>query len=74
MLGFSIYVLRWIVSGIVMIPIMQFFEPYLSLWANLLVTQIIGSFIFFVIDKTIFKHINVSETPDTSEVSEPQKH
>lgn len=58
MLGFSIYVLRWIVSGIVMIPIMQFFEPYLSLWANLLVTQIIGSFIFFFIDKTIFKHIN----------------
>lgn len=56
MLGFGIYVLRWIVSGIVMIPIMQFFEPYLSLW--ILVTQIIGSFIFFFIDKTIFKHIN----------------
>lgn len=68
MLGFSIYVLRWIVSGIVMIPIMQFFEPYLSLWANLLVTQIIGSFIFFFIDKTIFKHINVSES------TESQKH
>lgn len=64
MLGFSIYVLRWIVSGIVMIPIMQFFEPYLSLWANLLVTQIIGSFIFFFIDKTIFKHIN-SMTPSS---------
>lgn len=68
MLGFSIYVLRWIVSGIVMIPIMQFFEPYLSLWANLLVTQIIGSFIFFFIDKTIFKHINAM-TPSSDSKS-----
>lgn len=66
MLGFSIYVLRWIVSGIVMIPIMQFFEPYLSLWANLLVTQIIGSFIFFFIDKTIFKHINAMTSTSDS--------
>lgn len=66
MLGFSIYVLRWIVSGIVMIPIMQFFEPYLSLWANLLVTQIIGSFIFFFIDKTIFKHINAKTSTSDS--------
>lgn len=66
MLGFSIYVLRWIVSGIVMIPIMQFFEPHLSLWANLLVTQIIGSFIFFFIDKTIFKHINTSTSDSKS--------
>lgn len=69
MLGFSIYVLRWIVSGIVMIPIMQFFEPYLSLWANLLVTQIIGSFIFFFIDKTIFKHINTSTSDSKSKES-----
>lgn len=65
MLGFSIYVLRWIVSGVVMIPIMQFFEPYLPLWANLLVTQIIGSFIFFFIDKTIFKHINTTSKSDS---------
>lgn len=68
MLGFGIYVLRWIVSGIVMIPIMQFFEPYMPLWANLLVTQIIGSFIFFFIDKTIFKHINAM-TPSSDSKS-----
>ena len=52
---FLIYVFRWIVSAIIMTPIMILLEPYLSLIPNLFITQIIGACIFYNIDKWIFK-------------------
>lgn len=53
---FAIYWLRWMVSAVVMMPFMMWFE-YLEfkLWLNLLLGQTIGSFIFFKIDSYIFK-------------------
>ena len=52
---FFIYLLRWIISGIVMYPVMQILAPYIPLWFNLLVGQIFGAIIFYNIDKRIFK-------------------
>ena len=51
---YSIYLTRWIISGLVMLPVMLFLESILPLWGNLLVGQIFGSIIFFKIDKWIF--------------------
>lgn len=53
---FAIYWLRWMVSAVVMLPFMLWFEYLeLKLWLNLLLGQTIGSFIFFKIDSYIFK-------------------
>lgn len=51
---YAIYLLRWIISAFVMMPFMIVLEMYLPLWGNLLVGQIIGSLIFFGVDKRIF--------------------
>lgn len=53
---FAIYWLRWMLSAVVMMPFMMWFE-YLEfkLYLNLLLGQTIGSFIFFKIDSYIFK-------------------
>lgn len=52
---FLIYVLRWILSGVVMFPLMQLLNPYIDLWLNLLAGQIFGAIIFYQIDKKIFE-------------------
>lgn len=51
---FLIYLLRWIISGFVMLPIMWSLEPYVSLWVNILVGQVFGACIFYFIDRRIF--------------------
>ena len=54
---FVIYFLRWQFSGIVMIPFMLVFDYYSTpLWLNILLGQAVGSFIFFFLDKWIFKN------------------
>lgn len=53
---FVIYWLRWMVSAVVMLPFMLWFDYLeLKLWLNLLLGQTIGSVIFFKIDSYIFK-------------------
>lgn len=51
---FIIYLFRWILSGIVMIPIMELLSQSLPLWLNLLVTQVFGACVFYFIDRRIF--------------------
>lgn len=52
---FSIYVLRWIVSGFVMLPFMMLFESLgLELAYNIILGQLIGACIFYKIDRFIF--------------------
>lgn len=52
---FGIYVLRWIVSGFVMLPFMMLFESLgLDLEYNIIVGQLIGACIFYKIDRFIF--------------------
>lgn len=52
---FGIYVLRWIVSGFVMLPFMMLFESLgLELEYNIIVGQLIGACIFYKIDRFIF--------------------
>ena len=52
---FTIYLFRWILSGIVMYPVMQCLAPYIPLWLNLLAGQVFGAIVFYSIDKRIFK-------------------
>jgi len=50
-----IYYLRWILSGIIMYPIMSWLDLLgISLLANLLIGQSFGSIIFYNLDKKIF--------------------
>ena len=60
---FGIYLLRWLFSALVMLPVMMLLEAVLPLWGNLIVGQIFGALIFWNIDKWIFKH----HEPDTLE-------
>ena len=51
-----IYYLRWIISGIVMLPVMSLLNNLdVPLWINLLVGQSFGALIFWNIDKRIFR-------------------
>lgn len=53
---FGIYVLRWIVSGFVMLPFMMLFEALgLELTYNIIAGQLIGACIFYKLDALIFK-------------------
>lgn len=52
---FIIYVFRWILSGLIMYPLMQLLSPYVSLWFNILIGQIFGACIFYYVDKRIFR-------------------
>ncbi|WP_120945921.1 MULTISPECIES: hypothetical protein [Helicobacter] len=53
---FLIYWLRWMLSAVVMLPFMHFFEWLgTPLWINLFLGQTIGAIIFFKIDKFIFR-------------------
>lgn len=52
---FSIYLLRWILSGFVMLPFMMFFESLgVELWLNIILGQLIGACIFYKLDTWIF--------------------
>jgi len=53
---YFVYLVRWIVSGIVMLGPMMILEAFLPLWGNIIVGQIFGSLVFFKIDKYIFRH------------------
>lgn len=56
---FWIYVIRWIVSGFVMLPFMLIMkEMNVPFAANVIIGQIIGAFIFYNIDKLIFRQGN----------------
>ena len=53
---FSIYLLRWILSGFVMLPFMLLFEYLgITLSVNIILGQLIGACIFYKIDSWIFK-------------------
>ena len=56
---FWIYVIRWIVSGFVMLPFMLIMkEMQVPFTVNVIAGQIIGAFIFYNIDKLIFRQGN----------------
>lgn len=50
-----VYYLRWLLSALVMLPFMNYFEKKkIPLWLNLIYGQTIGAIIFYFIDKWIF--------------------
>jgi hypothetical protein len=48
------YLIRWQVSGIVMMPVLWYLKYGVII--NVIVAQIIGASIFYCIDKRIFKN------------------
>ena len=52
---YLIYHLRWQISAWIMLPVMICLELYLPLWGNLMLGQLFGAFVFWGIDKRIFK-------------------
>lgn len=53
---FTIYLIRWIISGFVMLPFMMLFEALgLELAYNIILGQLIGACIFYKLDALIFK-------------------
>jgi len=67
---YFIYLTRWMLSGLVMMPFMLGLEMLgLPLWLNLMMGQAIGSFIFFEIDKWIFKDHKTDNIEDIINVS-----
>jgi len=52
---FLVYLTRWIVSGIVMLPVVELLSLYVPLWANILLAQIFGACVFYYIDRKIFE-------------------
>jgi hypothetical protein len=56
---FSIYLLRWILSGFVMLPFMMLFEALgLELAYNIILGQLIGACIFYKLDSLIFTKLD----------------
>ena len=56
---FAVYSARWIISGFVMLPFMLIMKYYdVPFAANVIIGQIIGAFIFYNIDKLIFRQGN----------------
>ena len=65
---YLIYLIRWLISGFVMLPVMLILESYgLTLWLNLMIGQAFGSLIFYEIDKWIFKEHKTDNIEDTIE-------
>ena len=59
---FVVYVIRWIISGFVMLPFMLIMKYYdVPFSANVIMGQIIGAFIFYKIDGMIFRIKNKEE-------------
>lgn len=53
---FGIYLVRWVLSGFVMLPFMLLFEYLgITLSVNIILGQLIGACIFYKIDSWIFK-------------------
>ncbi len=59
-----VYMIRWQISGFVMLPFMAFLEANLPLWANLMVGSLFGGMIFWYVDKKIFHHTPKSKGKD----------
>lgn len=59
---FAVYVVRWIISGFVMLPFMLIMKYYdVPFSVNVITGQIIGAFIFYKIDGMIFRIKNKEE-------------
>lgn len=59
---FAVYLIRWIISGFVMLPFMLIMKYYdIPFSVNVITGQIIGAFIFYKIDGMIFKIKNKEE-------------
>lgn len=59
---FAVYLIRWIISGFVMLPFMLIMKYYdIPFSVNVITGQIIGAFIFYKIDGMIFKIRNKEE-------------
>lgn len=59
---FAVYLIRWIISGFVMLPFMLIMKYYdIPFSVNVITGQIIGAFIFYKIDSMIFKTKNKEE-------------
>lgn len=59
---FAVYLIRWIISGFVMLPFMLIMKYYdIPFSVNVITGQIIGAFIFYKIDSMIFKIKNKEE-------------
>ena len=59
---FAVYLIRWIISGFVMLPFMLIMKAGdVPFAANVIIGQIIGAFIFYKIDGMIFKIKNKEE-------------
>lgn len=59
---FAVYLIRWIISGFVMLPFMLIMKYYgIPFSVNVIIGQIIGAFIFYKIDGMIFKIKNKEE-------------
>ena len=59
---FAVYIVRWIISGFVMLPFMLIMKHYnVPFSVNVITGQIIGAFVFYKIDGMIFKIKNKEE-------------
>lgn len=59
---FAVYLIRWIISGFIMLPFMLIMKYYdVPFSVNVIIGQIIGAFIFYKIDSMIFKIKNKEE-------------
>lgn len=59
---FAVYVIRWVVSGFVMLPFMLIMKYYdVPFSANVIIGQVIGAFVFYKIDGMIFRIKNKEE-------------
>lgn len=59
---FAVYIVRWIISGFVMLPFMLIMKYYdVPFSVNVITGQIIGAFVFYKIDGMIFKIKNKEE-------------
>ena len=59
---FAVYLIRWIISGFIMLPFMLIMKYYdVPFSVNVITGQIIGAFIFYKIDSMIFKIKNKEE-------------
>lgn len=59
---FAVYLIRWIISGFVMLPFMLIMKYYdIPFSVNVITGQIIGAFIFYKIDGMIFRIKNKEE-------------
>lgn len=59
---FAVYIVRWIISGFVMLPFMLMMkEMNVPFSVNVITGQIIGAFIFYKIDGMIFRIKNKEE-------------